>query len=178
MDVLSRLARNCLAVSYRNVCPCWWARQSLEVANETSRAVPCTRGRARRWREDTIVSARLGAEWEAVSAGTQPTGAGVHPAAIRALQEIGIAHTGRSKSADEFRGVPFDLVVTVCDDAAENCPVWLGQGRRAHLSFPKIPPRPPARTSRCGRCSARCRRRHCAPRFALLHEQVAAQGRV
>ena len=72
---------------------------------------------------------------EAVSAGTRPTGA-VHPAAIRALQEIGIAHTGRSKSTDEFRGVPFDLVVTVCDDAAENCPVWLGQGRRVHLGFP------------------------------------------
>jgi arsenate reductase len=30
----------------------------------------------------------------------------------------------------------FDLVVTVCDDAAENCPVWLGKGRRAHLNFP------------------------------------------
>ena len=31
---------------------------------------------------------------------------------------------------------PFDLVVTVCDDAAENCPVWLGKGRRVHLGFP------------------------------------------
>jgi arsenate reductase len=49
---------------------------------------------------------------------------------------MGIVHTGRSKSADEFRGVPFDLVVTVCDDAAENCPVWLGRGRRVHLGFP------------------------------------------
>jgi arsenate reductase len=60
----------------------------------------------------------------------------VHPAAIRALEEIGIAHTGRSKSADEFQGVPFDLVITVCDDAAENCPVWLGRGQRVHLGFP------------------------------------------
>ena len=32
--------------------------------------------------------------------------------------------------------MPFDLVVTVCDDAAENCPVWLGKGRRVHLGFP------------------------------------------
>ena len=30
----------------------------------------------------------------------------------------------------------FDLVVTVCDDAAENCPVWLGKGKRVHLGFP------------------------------------------
>ena len=52
------------------------------------------------------------------------------------LREIGIEHEGRSKSADEFRTVPFDLVVTVCDDAAENCPVWLGKGRRVHLGFP------------------------------------------
>jgi arsenate reductase len=95
----------------------------------------CTGNSARSQMAEAIVNTRLGAAWEAVSAGTRPTGA-VHPAAIRALQEIGIAHTGRSKSADEFRGVPFDLVVTVCDDAAENCPVWLGQGQRVHLGFP------------------------------------------
>ena len=32
--------------------------------------------------------------------------------------------------------MPFDLVVTVCDDAAENCPVWLGKGKRVHMGFP------------------------------------------
>ena len=95
----------------------------------------CTGNSARSQMAEAIVNARLGAEWEAVSAGTQPTGV-VHPAAIRVLQEIGIAHTGRSKRADEFRSVPFDLVVTVCDDAAENCPVWLGRGWRVHLGFP------------------------------------------
>lgn len=60
----------------------------------------------------------------------------MHPRAIQALAEMGIVWQGkRSKSAEEFRDVPFDLVVTVCDDAAENCPVWLGQGKRVHLGF-------------------------------------------
>jgi arsenate reductase len=84
---------------------------------------------------EAIVNARLGERWEAVSAGTKPAGY-VHPKALAALAEIGIQHTGRSKLADEFRGVDFDLVVTVCDSAAEECPVWLGKGKRVHHSFP------------------------------------------
>jgi arsenate reductase len=55
---------------------------------------------------------------------------------LAVLAEIGIQHTGRSKLADEFKGVDFDLVVTVCDSAAEECPVWLGKGKRVHHSFP------------------------------------------
>ncbi len=95
----------------------------------------CTGNSCRSQLAEAIVNARLGAEWEAVSAGTTPAGY-VHPLALRVLQEIGIDHPGRSKSVDEFRTVPFDLVVTVCDSAAEECPVWLGQGKRVHLGFP------------------------------------------
>jgi arsenate reductase len=84
---------------------------------------------------EAIVNARLGGEWEAVSAGTKPAGY-VHPNALRALAEIGIEHHGHSKHADEFRAVPFHLVVTVCDSAAEECPVWLGPGKRVHFGFP------------------------------------------
>lgn len=85
---------------------------------------------------EAIVNARMGEQWKAFSAGTQPTGY-VHPNAIRALAEIGIDISGaHSKSAEEFHSTAFDLVVTVCDDAAENCPVWLGQGKRVHLGFP------------------------------------------
>ena len=83
---------------------------------------------------EAIVNARLGDEWEAVSAGTKPAGY-VHPKAVTALREIGIQHGGRSKQADEFKGVDFDLVVTVCDSAAEECPLWLGKGRKLHHSF-------------------------------------------
>jgi arsenate reductase len=84
---------------------------------------------------EAIVNARMGEEWQAVSAGTLPAGY-VHPLALRALAEIGIEHTGRSKHIDEFRDERFDLVVTVCDSAAEECPLWLGPDRRVHLSFP------------------------------------------
>ena len=95
----------------------------------------CTGNSCRSQLAEAIVNARLGSEWETVSAGTYPSGY-VHPNAIRVLKEIGIEHHGRSKSVDEFRTAPFDLVVTVCDSAAEECPIWLGQGKRVHLGFP------------------------------------------
>jgi arsenate reductase len=95
----------------------------------------CTGNSCRSQMAEAIVNARLGDQWQAVSAGTVPTGY-VHPKAIEALREIGIQHEGRSKTADEFRDVEFDLVVTVCDSAAEECPLWLGKGKRLHRSFP------------------------------------------
>jgi arsenate reductase len=93
----------------------------------------CTGNSCRSQMAEAIVNARLGEEWKAVSAGTKPAGF-VHPKAVAALQEIEIQHEGRSKMVDEFRDVPFDLVVTVCDSAVEECPVWLG--KRTHHSFP------------------------------------------
>ena len=94
----------------------------------------CTGNSCRSQMAEAIVNARLSDQWEAVSAGTKPTGY-VHPKALAVLSEIGIQHEGRSKLADEFKGVDFDLVVTVCDSAAEECPVWLGKGKRTHHSF-------------------------------------------
>jgi arsenate reductase len=95
----------------------------------------CTGNSCRSQIAEAIVNARLGDTWRAFSAGTKPAGY-VHPKALEALSEIGIQHEGRSKQADEFRDVDFDLVVTVCDSAAEECPLWLGKGRRVHHSFP------------------------------------------
>ncbi len=95
----------------------------------------CTGNSCRSQMAEAIVNVRLGEEWQAFSAGTRPAGA-VHPKTIQALEEIGIHFQGRTKSVEEFRGMPFDLVVTLCDPAAEECPVWLGQGRRAHQGFP------------------------------------------
>jgi arsenate reductase len=52
------------------------------------------------------------------------------------MQAIGVdISRQRSKSVDEFRETTFDLVMTVCDDAAENCPVWLGRGERVHMGI-------------------------------------------
>jgi arsenate reductase len=84
---------------------------------------------------EAFVNARLSEDWRAYSAGTEPAGY-VHPMALQVLEEIGITHQGVSKSAEGYREMNFDLVVTVCDDAAENCPVWLGKGARMHLGFP------------------------------------------
>ena len=97
--------------------------------------VLCTGNSCRSQMAEAIINARMGAEWQAVSAGTKPAGY-VHPKALTALAEIGIQHEGRSKLADEFKGLDFDLVVTVCDSAAEECPVWLGKGKKVHHSFP------------------------------------------
>ena len=95
----------------------------------------CTGNSCRSQMAEAIVNARMGYKWQAFSAGTRPTGA-VHPKAIAVLSEIGIQHQGRSKDVEEFRNRSFDWVVTVCDSAAEECPVWLGPGRRVHLGFP------------------------------------------
>jgi arsenate reductase len=84
---------------------------------------------------EALVNSRMGEEWEVYSAGSRPTGF-VHPKTLQVLAEIGIQHSGRSKSMDEFRGQTFDPVVTVCDEAVENCPVWLGKGKIVHLGFP------------------------------------------
>ena len=94
----------------------------------------CTGNSCRSQMAEAIVNARLKERWNAVSAGTEPAGY-VHPMALEALREIGIEHSGVSKSVDQFTGQPFDAVITVCDAAAENCPVWFGQGQRAHLGF-------------------------------------------
>jgi arsenate reductase len=95
----------------------------------------CTGNSCRSQMAEAIVNEHLGGQWEAFSAGTEPAGY-VHPLALQVLSEIGIEHLGKSKSADTFRDDRFDLIVTVCDDAAENCPFWLGSGKRIHLGFP------------------------------------------
>jgi arsenate reductase len=84
---------------------------------------------------EAIVNHHLNGSWNAYSAGSHPSGY-VHPKSIQVLAELGIVHQGRSKHVEELRDVEFELVVTVCDSAAEECPVWLGPEKRVHMAYP------------------------------------------
>ena len=96
----------------------------------------CTGNSCRSHMAEGLVNHYMGDDWMAYSAGTDPAGY-VHPLAVAAMSELGIDISGHSsKSTENFRHESLDWVITVCDDAAENCPVWLGQGNKAHFGFP------------------------------------------
>src|SRR5512134_1116098 len=95
----------------------------------------CTGNAARSQMAEALARADHGEVLDPVSAGSRPAGF-VHPLAIRAIEALGISMDGaHSKSAWEFRNEPFDLVVTVCDSAAEDCPTWPGARRIEHWSI-------------------------------------------
>lgn len=92
----------------------------------------CTGNAARSQMAEGLARAFHGDVVDVVSAGSRPAG-WVHPLAIRALSEIGIDASGQtSKSADQFLDEDFDVVVTVCDSAAQDCPMWPGAKRIEH----------------------------------------------
>lgn len=84
---------------------------------------------------EAIVNSRFKDTWQAFSAGTKPVGY-VHPLTMVVLEEIDIHHQGRSKDVSEFSDRDFDIVMTVCDAAREDCPIWLNPGLQIHHSFP------------------------------------------
>jgi arsenate reductase len=95
----------------------------------------CTGNSCRSQMAEAIVNTRMGEKWQAFSAGSRPAGA-VHPLAIKVLSEIGIDHQGKPKSLNEFTGQSFNMVITLCEDSDDNCPIWLGKGRQLHHPFP------------------------------------------
>jgi arsenate reductase len=99
----------------------------------------CTHNSSRSQMAEALLRTRGGDRYAVFSAGTQPTQ--VHPLAIRALAELGIdlsAAAGyHAKPLTEFiRQPPMDLVVTVCDEAAEACPSFPNARRQEHWGFP------------------------------------------
>ncbi len=91
----------------------------------------CTGNSARSQLAEALLRDFGGADFETFSAGTEPKV--VNPFAVRALDEIGIDWSGaRSKSVTEFLGRSFDYVVTVCDRARQNCPVFTGNHNTLH----------------------------------------------
>jgi phosphate transport system protein len=95
----------------------------------------CTGNSCRSQMAEGLTNHILAGCWQAYSAGTRPEGY-VHPLAVEVMAELGIdiSHQ-RSKSTEEVRGMSFDLVITLCDDAAQHCPLWLGQEEKVHISF-------------------------------------------
>jgi arsenate reductase (thioredoxin) len=94
----------------------------------------CTGNSARSQMAEGLLRHDAGERFEVESAGTRP--GHVRPEAIAAMREVGIDISGhRSKSVDDFKDQSFDLVLTVCDNARETCPVYPGHGQRLHRSF-------------------------------------------
>jgi arsenate reductase len=94
----------------------------------------CTANAARSQMAEGLLRAKYGDRFEVFSAGTRQ--AKVSTSAITVMQEIGIdiSHH-RSKTLDEFRGVSFDIAVTLCDNAHSVCPVIPGAKKTIHHGF-------------------------------------------
>ena len=95
----------------------------------------CTENACRSQMAEGLVNHYLDGKAKAFSAGVRPHM--LNPRAIQIMGELGIDLSGhRSKSVDEFRHEPFNLVITVCDRAAEQCPLFPGNTEVVHMGFP------------------------------------------
>lgn len=95
----------------------------------------CTGNSCRSIMAEALINHYLKYKWQAYSAGVSPSK--VNPRAIQVMQEIGIdINLYRSKSVSEFlQRDDIDLVVTVCDNAKETCPVFLKPVKAIHIGF-------------------------------------------
>lgn len=94
----------------------------------------CTHNSARSQMAEGLLRHLGGDRFEAFSAGTEATL--VRPLAIKAMAELGIDISGhQSKTLDRYVNEPFDDIITVCDTAAEACPIFPGAVHRRHWSF-------------------------------------------
>ena len=104
------------------------------MSNRKRVLILCTGNSARSQMAEGLLRHDAGDKFEVESAGVEPSR--VRPQAIEVMREIGVDISGhRSKSVDEFVGQGFDYVITVCDNAKEQCPVFPGKTERIHWSF-------------------------------------------
>lgn len=95
----------------------------------------CTGNSARSQMAEGLLRRLSGGEIDVFSAGSKPSH--VNTLAIRAMSEVAIdIAMQRSKHLNEYITEPFDYVITVCDQAAEACPIFPGKAQRIHWSFP------------------------------------------
>ena len=99
--------------------------------------VLCTGNSCRSIMAESLINHLGEGHYKAVSAGSFPAGY-IHPGSIETLRRHGIDYKpNRSKSWDEFRDHAFDLIITVCDQAAnEACPNFPGVAEKIHWSIP------------------------------------------
>jgi arsenate reductase len=94
----------------------------------------CTENACRSQMAEGLVNYDLAGQVQAFSAGVRPSR--VNPRAIQIMTELGIDISGhRSKSVDDLGGEQFDLVITVCDQAQEQCPIFPGETMVMHVGF-------------------------------------------
>ena len=94
----------------------------------------CTANAARSQMAAGVVKNDFGDSIETYSAGTNPKQ--VSRLAIMVLDEIGIDISSEtSDHIDKYKDMQFDYVITLCDDANENCPVFFGGTQRLHMGF-------------------------------------------
>jgi len=95
----------------------------------------CTENACRSQMAEGLVNHDLAGEAQAFSAGVRPSR--VNPRAVRAMAELGIdIRHQRSKPVDDLAGERFDLVVTLCDQAQAQCPMFPGETEVMHAGFP------------------------------------------
>lgn len=96
----------------------------------------CTHNSSRSQMAEGLLRARGGVAYEVFSAGTEPRV--VHPLAVKAMQEIGIDISSQTaKGIEAFASEPpMDLVVTVCHEAQETCPLFPNTRSQVHWGFP------------------------------------------
>lgn len=95
----------------------------------------CTGNSVRSQMAEGLLRELAGTRFDVFSAGSQPST--VNPLAIQAMYERSIdISRARSKHLNEFIKQPFDYVITVCNSAAETCPIFPGRAQRIHWSFP------------------------------------------
>jgi arsenate reductase len=105
-----------------------------DMTNRKRVLILCTGNSARSQMAEGLLRHLAGDRFEVASAGVSPTH--VRPEAITAMREIGIDISDHhSKSVDEFSDQEFDYVITVCDNANEQCPAFPGKTERIHWSF-------------------------------------------
>jgi arsenate reductase len=98
----------------------------------------CTGNSCRSQMAEALVNHLRGDEYRAFSAGVAPHG--VDPRAVKAMAEIGLDISGnRSKDISEFLDQEFTFLITVCDNAREQCPFSPGAARRVHAGFSDPP---------------------------------------